>query len=144
MRITPLHTTGRVLVAATILLVARCSASSPRAASAPAAEQSRERRTTSDPSRLTCAEIQAVGGSLSALDLVERLRPAWLVKRGQVSIYFEPDIGLVIDRQRLNSVQQLRNMPTAGIRRMERLRSEQAKEFGEYPHGVIVVDTGAC
>jgi len=85
----------------------------------------------------------------NAYQMVDQLRPQWLVKRGTVSL--TPESGMVDyivvyeDRNRLGDPEALRAIPAQNIRSIQRFSAGEAIPFGppDHPHGAIVVWTKA-
>lgn len=85
-------------------------------------------------------------GEMNAYDLVARLRPFWLTKRGQNSILpdMEVDVAVYLDGlARLGGRTALRDLPTSMISEVRFLDAAAANyRFGQgHPHGAIVVST---
>jgi len=133
-----LPSSARLLVAALAVQSASCARTPGPPAGVPA---SRSGRTASV---LACDEVRSVTGVSSAYDLVRRLRPTWLETRGQISIYNEPGMGLIIDGRKMDAVDQLQDVPARAVVRIERLRAEEVRSFGQFPQGAISVTTGSC
>jgi hypothetical protein len=71
---------------------------------------------------LTADEIRRAPFN-NAYDLLQHLRPAFLIRRGPTSILMPPahDIVVIINDQTYGGVEELRTVPTAGIRWVRRL-----------------------
>lgn len=113
------------LLGAFLLIAAGC---------APAAETRRSSR-----SPITAAEIQEARITTSAFDAVRRLRPEWLVIRGQSDIADRPpdrtggvygandDIRVYVDGQRYGyTAEALHTISVQGVRRIQRMTAREA------------------
>jgi hypothetical protein len=87
-------------------------------------------------------EIRAAG-SATAYDVVETLRPMWLVKRGTQSFFFDKDVVVYLDAARLGDRSALREIPAMTVGSMRFLDAKDANfRFGQgHPYGAIIVST---
>lgn len=87
-------------------------------------------------------EIRA-SGSATAYDVVESLRPNWLVKRGTQSFFFDKDVIVYLDAARLGDRTALREIPAMTVASMRFLDARDANfRYGQgHPYGAIVVST---
>lgn len=93
-------------------------------------------------------EIAKWGPTFSnAYQLVEQLRPHWLLQRGNVSL--NPGSGMVDyvvvyeDRNRLGDPDELRTIAAQNVKEIQHYSTGEAIQFGppDHPHGAIVVRT---
>ncbi len=89
---------------------------------------------------ITQAEIAAAGSS-DAFQLVQRLRPIWLRKRGATSVTQESDVAVYVDGTRVGDRDALRNLWTDNIESMQFLDAGKATlRFGAgHQNGAILV-----
>ena len=117
-----------ILVVATLLLTACAAAQSgaPR----------------SNPDRISRAEIDQAGPS-SAYDLVQKLRPIWLRKRGPTSFTQEGDVVVYLDGTRMGLRDELRRVRTESLESLEYLDARRAtNRFGAgHVQGAILLRT---
>ena len=95
-----------------------------------------------NPDRITQAEIDEAGPS-SAYDLVQKLRPIWLRKRGPTSFTQEGDVVVYLDGTRMGLRESLRNISTANLAALEYLDARRAtNRFGAgHVYGAILLMT---
>ncbi|MGD8321007.1 MAG: hypothetical protein PVJ02_11140 [Gemmatimonadota bacterium] len=91
---------------------------------------------------ITRAEIDEAGPS-SAYDLVQKLRPIWLRKRGNTSLSQDTDVVVYLDGVRMGNREALRDISTTDIRSLEFMDARRATaRFGEgHVAGAILVRT---
>jgi ABC-type phosphate transport system substrate-binding protein len=106
------RTISAAFVLAAAVVVAACAAQS--------AGSSR-----SNANLITQAEIAAAGSS-NAYQLVERLRPIWLRKRGPTSVSQEGDVAVYVDGTRVGTREALRNLWTDDIESIQFLDAGRA------------------
>ena len=94
-------------------------------------------------SRLISGEEIEATQATNAYDLVQRLRPRWLVKTSTLSIRAEGDIVVYFNEQRLGGPESLRGLETGNIREIRWLDPNAATaRFGiNHGHGAIQVIT---
>ena len=87
-------------------------------------------------------EIRA-SGSATAYDVVETLRPMWLLKRGTQSFFFDKDVIVYLDAARMGDRTALREIPAMTVASMRFLDAKDANfRFGQgHPYGAIIVST---
>jgi hypothetical protein len=87
-------------------------------------------------------EIRA-SGSATAYDVIESLRPMWLVKRGTQSFFFDKDVIVYLDAARMGDRTALREIPAMTVAWMRFLDAKDANfRYGQgHPYGAIVVST---
>lgn len=96
-----------------------------------------------DPTRITAAEV-AASTATTGLELVRRLRPQWLIRRGQGSFYSdEPILAYVNSHPAGVAASALAAIPIADIRSLEFLDGAAATQrFGtNHGGGVVLVRT---
>jgi hypothetical protein len=81
-----------------------------------------------DPNRISEAEIAASTLS-NAYELVEQLRPRWLISRGDRSQRLETTILVYVDNAMLGDVTALRTIPLQLVASMEALTAAQAGQL---------------
>ena len=115
-----------------VLAAAACASSGTARASRP------------DADLITRAEIDEAGPS-SAYDLIQKLRPTWLRKRGNTSFTQETDLVVYLDGVRMGNRDALRNISTNAIQSIEYLDSRRAtNRFGSgHVAGAILIHTGS-
>ncbi len=96
-----------------------------------------------NPDLITRAEIEEAGPS-SAYDLIQKLRPTWLRKRGNTSFTQDTDLVVYLDGTRMGNRDALRNVSTNYIQSIEYLDSRRAtNRFGTgHVAGAILIHTG--
>lgn len=94
-----------------------------------------------DPSVITQQQIQEAGSMSNAYNLVQRLRPNWLRKRGPSSVSNPGDILVYIDGSRQGPPSTLRQIDIINVESMEFLSDNEATtRYGSgHDHGVILV-----
>jgi hypothetical protein len=94
------------------------------------------------PNLLTRAQIDAAEES-NAYELVQRLRPNWLHKRGARDLADAGDVVVYQDRTRMGGPEALRAIAAAGIEQIRFFAAQEADtRFGRgHQHGAIVVVT---
>jgi hypothetical protein len=120
--------TPAIVVAAALLLTA-CAASQPGAP-------------RTDPNSISRAEIDQEGPS-SAYDLVQKVRPIWLRKRGPTSFTQEGDVVVYLDGTRMGFREELRRVRTENLESLEYLDARRAtNRFGPgHVQGAILLRT---
>lgn len=83
----------------------------------------------------------AAGGN--ALDLVRKLRPMWLTKRGPQSLYNEGEVVVYLAGARLGGLQALSEISASSLTSLQFLDVAAANyRFGAgHPYGAIIVST---
>ncbi len=91
--------------------------------------------------RITAEEIASTGSYSNAYELVQRLRPQWLRKRGRSNIGFEGSIKVYVDGARFGAVDALTQINASNVAEMVYLRpSEASDRFGmNHNQGAILV-----
>jgi hypothetical protein len=91
---------------------------------------------------ITRAEIDDAGPS-TAYELVQKLRPIWLRKRGNTSFTQETDVVVYLDHVRMGEREALREVSTTEIASLEFLDARRATaRFGEgHVAGAILIRT---
>lgn len=91
---------------------------------------------------ITRAEIDEAGPS-SAYDLVQKLRPIWLRKRGNTSVSQETDVVVYFDGVRMGEREALREISSTNVESLEFLDARRATaRYGEgHVAGAILVRT---
>lgn len=121
--------------AAAILVLGGCSSARP-GQTAP----------TTNPNLITRAEIGQAGVS-SAYDLIRKLRPLWLIKRGEGSFFHQSDVVVYVDGTKMTGGGTLREtlgqITSANIDNLQFLDARQATlRFGSgHVHGAILIQT---
>lgn len=92
--------------------------------------------------RISRVEIEEAGPS-SAYDLVRRLRPIWLRKRGNTSFTQDSDVLVYLDGTRLGETDSLRGIRTDNLERLEYWEARRANNrFGPgHQNGAILLFT---
>jgi Prokaryotic membrane lipoprotein lipid attachment site len=95
-----------------------------------------------DSDRISREEIEQAGPS-SAYDLIQKLRPIWLRKRGQTSFTQESDVVVYLDGTRLGARDSLRSFDTTTLESLEFLDARRAtNRFGPgHVNGAILLRT---
>ena len=95
-----------------------------------------------DPDRISRVEIDEVGPT-SAYDLIQKLRPLWLRKRGPTSFTQEGDVVVYLDGTRLGERESLRTVATANLESLEFIDAGRAtNRFGSgHVYGAILLRT---
>lgn len=109
-------TSRRVLLLTALLVAAACAGAAGR-------------RSSVDPDLITPEEIRA-SDAANAYELVERLRPRWLIARGDRSINLDTVILVYEDGVRLGGIETLRDLQRPLI---HSLRVLDAAEAGKLP-----------
>ena len=117
------------LLAAAVLALTAC-----------AAGQAGSTRLNAD--RISRVEVEEAGPS-SAYDLIQKLRPIWLRKRGQTSFTQESDIVVYLDGTRMGNREALRSVRTDILESLEFLDARRAtNRFGSgHINGAILLAT---
>lgn len=125
----------RGVLLALLLTVADCAR--PRSTSLAGHSSAQANKTV-----LLLDEIRA-SGSATAYDVVESLRPMWLVKRGTQSFFFDKDVIVYLDAARMGDRTALREIPAMTVASMRFLDAKDANfRYGQgHPYGAIVVST---
>lgn len=94
-----------------------------------------------DPSVISQKEIQEVGEVSSAYNLVRRLQPQWLQKRGRNSLQNPGDILVYVEGNRQGGPGALRQINVVNVKSLEFLRPDEATmRFGSgHDNGAILV-----
>lgn len=92
--------------------------------------------------RISRVEIEEAGPS-SAYDLIQKVRPIWLRKRGQTSFTQEGDVAVYLDGTRLGERESLRNVSTVNLESLEYIDAGRAtNRFGAgHVNGAILLRT---
>ena len=89
------------------------------------------------------ADIMTYAGTYSnAFQLIERLQPQWLRKRGRASVntVAEGDIVVYLDDVRIGGPEALREISLEGLFEIRYLNAAKAARYGTgHQHGVIIV-----
>ncbi len=95
-----------------------------------------------NPNLLTRNEIARAGTS-NAYDLIQKLRPLWLRKRGEGSFFQQSDIVIYLDGTRMGGPDSLKEINSTDIDSLRFLDARQATvRFGSgHVHGAILVKT---
>lgn len=82
-------------------------------------------------------------GFSNAYDLVQKLRPLWLTKRGEVSFFQQTDVVVYLDGTRLGGPESLKDLNSTDIESLRFLDARQATlRFGSgHVHGAILITT---
>jgi len=93
-----------------------------------------------NPDRISRIEIDEAGPT-SAYDLVQKLRPMWLRKRGQTSFTQEGDVVVYLDGTRLGAREALRGVSTVNLESLEYIDAGRAtNRFGAgHVNGAILL-----
>jgi len=99
-----------------------------------------------DPDLITREEIDRTTGSQNAYDLIQALRPQWLITRGlatQRQATGEDDIVVYLDNARLGYRGELRRVTLASVRYLEFYDARRAtlRWGGGHLHGAIYIST---
>lgn len=115
---------------AAVLVLTACASGSPRAGS------------RLDANTITREQIEQEGPS-NCYDLVQKLRPNWLRWRGSTSFKLETDVIVYVDGTRLGESEELRNINTADVQKLEYLDARAATvRYGSgHVQGAILVTT---
>lgn len=94
-----------------------------------------------DPTVISHEEIEDVGEISDAYNLVQRLEPQWLRKRGRSSLQQPGDIIVYVEDNRQGGPESLRQMDVIDIESIEFLRPDKATmRYGSgHDHGAILV-----
>lgn len=100
-----------------------------------------ESSSDNDPTVISHDEIEDVGEISDAYNLVQRLEPQWLRKRGRSSIQQPGDIIVYLEDNRQGGPESLRQMDVIDIESIEFLRPDKATmRYGSgHDHGAILV-----
>lgn len=95
-----------------------------------------------DSNRISRAEIEQAGPS-SAYNLIQKLRPIWLRKRGQTSFTQEGDVSVYLDGTRMGERDSLRSVSTDTLESLEFMDARRAtNRFGSgHVNGAILLRT---
>lgn len=95
-----------------------------------------------DPDRISRAEIEEAGPS-SAYDLIRKLRPIWLRKRGQTSFTQEGDVAVYLDGTKMGERESLRSVNCDLLESLEFMDARRAtNRFGSgHVNGAILLMT---
>ena len=94
-----------------------------------------------DPTVISQKEIQGVGEISNAYNLVQRLHPQWLRKRGRNSLSQPGDIVVYVEGSRRGSPEALRQIDVVDVEKIKYLRPDEATmRYGSgHDNGVIFV-----
>lgn len=84
-------------------------------------------------------------GFSSAYDLIQKLRPIWLRKRGQTSFTQEGDIVVYLDGTRLGDREALRSLRTESLETLQYMDARRATNrygAGHVNGAILIVTTG--
>ena len=95
---------------------------------------------------ITREEISRTGSAQNAFQLIQTLRPQWLITRGITNLRQaagEEDIVIYMDNARLGYRDQLRRVPLGGVRYLEFYDARRATQRwgGGHIHGAIFIST---
>lgn len=95
---------------------------------------------------ITREEINRTGSAQNAYQLIQTLRPQWLITRGITNLRQaagEEDIVIYMDNARLGYRDQLRRVPLGGVRYLEFFDAPHATQRwgGGHIHGAILIST---
>ena len=95
-----------------------------------------------NPDRISRMEIDEAGPT-SAYDLIQKLRPIWLRKRGQTSFTQEGDVVVYLDGTRLGEREALRTVSSVNLESLEFIDAGRAtNRFGSgHVYGAILLRT---
>ena len=95
------------------------------------------------PNTITQEEIQEIGVSSSAHNLVRRLEPEWLRKRGRSSIQNPGDVRVYVDGTSQGGPETLRGIDVINVKSIKFLEPDEAtmRYGGGHDNGVILVKT---
>jgi len=95
-----------------------------------------------NPDRISRVEIEEAGPS-SAYDLIQKLRPIWLRKRGNTSFTQDTDLWVYVDGTRLGERDSLRGVRTENLESLEFMDARRAtNRFGPgHMNGAILLTT---
>ena len=96
-----------------------------------------------DPSLITQAEVEGFEGR-TALDLIKRVRPAFLFSRGATSVFGTSSAmpTIFVDGMRYGPYETLNQIPATWISEIRMYRSGNASQFvGENMGGVLAIRT---
>lgn len=112
-------------------------------ASAGACASSTQRQMAKPQQNLITADEIQKAGSGNVYQLVQSLRPAWLIKHGTLSMNGSDEIIAYVGRSKLGTVDALRDIAAAAVTSVQFLDAAAANyRFGQgHPHGAIVVST---
>jgi len=99
-----------------------------------------------NPDIIAREEIDESGGSTNAFQLIQSLRPQWLITRGITNLRQaagEEDIVVYMDNARLGYRDALRRVPLGGVRYLEFYDARRATQRwgGGHIHGAIFIST---
>lgn len=94
-----------------------------------------------NPNMISQEQIQEAGSMSNAYNLVQRLRPNWLRKRGPSSVSSQSDIVVYVEGSRQGPPSTLRQINVIDVESMEFLSDNEAtSRFGSgHDHGAILV-----
>ena len=95
-----------------------------------------------DPDRISRVEIEEAGPS-SAYDLIRKLRPLWLNKRGNTSFTQDTDVWVYLDGTRVGEREMLRGVRTDNLESLEFMDARRAtNRYGPgHMNGAILLNT---
>jgi len=99
-----------------------------------------------DPDIITREEIDQSPGSRTAYELIQRLRPQWLITRGIANVRQgsgAEDIVVYMDNARMGYREALRSIPLGSVRYLEFFDARRATQRwgGGHIHGAILIST---
>lgn len=100
----------------------------------------------SDPDMITREEIDRSPGSRNAYELIQSIRPQWLITRGLTNLRQASgaeDIVVYMDNARLGYREELRRVPLGGVRYLQFYDARRATQrWGQgHIHGAIFIST---
>ena len=100
-------------------------------------------RSVSNPANIIAQHQIEEAGSRNVYELVQRLRPLWLQKRGTNTIHDDGDIVVYLDNARLGGPETLREIAALNVASVQFLDAGRAQyRFGVgHSHGAILVTT---
>ena len=127
---------SKLVLPAAVMLLAACASGSSGGGDSP----------IGNTDIITREEIDQSGGSRNAMDLIQSLRPQWLITRGITNLRQaagEEDIVVYMDNARLGYRDQLRRVPLGGVRYLEFFDARRATQRwgGGHIHGAIFIST---
>lgn len=95
-----------------------------------------------DPNVITRSDIEEVGEISNTYNLVQRLKPQWLRKRGRNSIQQPGDIMVYVDDAHYGNPESLRQIDVIDVQRITFLPADQAtmRYGGGHDNGAILVN----
>jgi hypothetical protein len=117
-----------VATLAALVLLAGCATTAPQTSSRPN-------------SRLITSDQIRANHAMDAFELVRSVRPSWLQRRGQQSLYVDGDVVVYLDNVRIGGPEALRTVQLGSVERIEFLDAASATQrWGTgHAHGAIRV-----